>query len=70
MAVPNRTAVPAGEDLTSSIPTAPLVTGNTDKNPVLSTVGSPFTVVTRAVESALETVWDTCSLVPQLVWFG
>lgn len=55
-AVPNRTAVPAGEDLTSCISTDPLVTGNTDKKPVLLTVGSPFTVVRRAVESALKNV--------------
>lgn len=58
-AVPNRTAVPAGEDWMSWVETWPLTTGKTERKPVLLTVGSPFTVVMSEVESALKKVWET-----------
>lgn len=58
-AVPNRTAVPAGEDWMSCVETWPLTTGKTERKPVLLTVGLPFTVVMSAVESALKKVWET-----------
>lgn len=58
-AVPNRTAVPAGEELIGIVDTALLATGKTDRKPVLFFVGSPFTVVIRADESELKKTWET-----------
>lgn len=55
-AVPKRTAVPAGEERTSSAETELLTTGKTERKPVLLTVGLPLTVVRSAVESALKKV--------------
>jgi len=55
-AVPNRTAVPAGEDWMSLVETLPFSTGKTERKPVLFTAGLPFTVVRSAVESALKKV--------------
>lgn len=69
-AVPKRTAVPAGEERTSCVETALLTTGKAERKPVLLTVGSPFTVVRRAVESALKKVCDMVLVGPTggVVW--
>lgn len=63
-AVPKRTAVPAGLDLTSCVATDPLTTGKTERKPVLLTAGLPFTVVSNAVESALKNVCETVLVGP------
>lgn len=69
-AVPKRTAVPEGEERISSVETALLTTGKTERKPVLLTAGFPFTVVRRAVESALKKVCDTVLVGPTggVVW--
>lgn len=58
-AVPKRTAVPEGEERVSTVETVLFSTGKTERKPVLFIAGSPFTVVNRAVDSALKNVWDT-----------
>lgn len=69
-AVPKSTAVPAGDERISVVETVLLMTGKMDRNPVLLTVGSPFTVVMRAEESALKSVWETVLKGPEggVVW--
>lgn len=69
-AVPNSTAVPAGEERVSWVETVPLRTGKTDKNPVLLTAGLPLTVVSRAVSFSLKKVCDTVLVGPTggVVW--
>ena len=63
-AEPKRTAVPAGEERTSWVETELFTTGKMERNPVLLTVGSPFTVVMRALESALKKVCETVLVGP------
>ncbi len=57
-AVPKMTAVPDGEDRVSTVEMVVLITGKTERKPVLFLVGSPLTVVRRAVESLLKNVSD------------
>lgn len=59
IAVPKRTAVPAGELWTSAVEIVPFMIGKTDRKPVSFFVGSPLTVVSRAELSALKKVCDT-----------
>ena len=60
LTLPKRTAVPGGELRVSVVETLQSAeTGKTDMKPVLLTVGSPLTVVMRAVSSLLKNVSAT-----------
>lgn len=59
MTLPNRTAVPLGEERMSGVTGQASWIGRTETKPGFLVVGSPFTVVMSAEASALKRVWET-----------